>query len=196
VRVSLHQQDRPILDALVWAVDEVEHRLVHDATTPPDVPGPDELLSWQDHNARRDDPAPSFPFWDNAETRSTWYDEQPEGPLEPTARWWWRFRPVPRFDDPWVDACRLLIPIDTMGWPAATLAHAYRAPLDVIAPTVDLSVRFHRPAPAGEEWLLCEAESPLGAEGLVTATGRVWSAGGDLLASGGQTMLCRPGVPG
>jgi acyl-CoA thioesterase-2 len=59
--------------------------------------------------------------------------------------------------------------------------------------TVDLSVRFHRPT--GDEWLLSEAISPVGAGGLTAATGRVWDRAGRLLASGGQTMLCRPAGP-
>jgi acyl-CoA thioesterase len=29
-------------------------------------------------------------------------------------------------------------------------------------------------------------------DGLVASAGSVWSAGGQLLASGGQQMLCRP----
>jgi len=59
-----------------------------------------------------------------------------------------------------------------------------------VAVTVDLSVRFHRPA--DDEWLLIEAESPAAADGLVAADARVWDRSGTLLASGGQTMLCRP----
>ena len=101
-----------------------------------------------------------------------------------------RFRPTPRFDDPWVDACRFLIPIDTMGWPAGNLPHAYREPLPVVAVTVDLSVRFHHATE--DEWLLVEAVSPVAAGGLMAATGHVWDRAGTLLASGGQTMLCRP----
>jgi acyl-CoA thioesterase len=59
--------------------------------------------------------------------------------------------------------------------------------------TVDLSVRFHRPT--DDEWLLVEAVSPVAADGLVAATGRVWDLSGTLVASGGQTMLCRPAAP-
>ena len=119
----------------------------------------------------------------------------PTGPLRARSTrpspWWARFVPTARFADPWVDACRLLIPIDTMGWPAASQAHAYQEPLATVAVTVDLSVGFHRPA--DDEWLLAEATAPLAAGGLVAATGRVWDRSrGALLASGGQTMLCRP----
>lgn len=196
VRVSLHQGGRPVLEALVWGVDEGGPVLVHDAATMPDVPRPDEVRSWDERVAALDEPPPQFAFWRNVDHRPLdWIDDfPPDHPLDPVTRTWMRFRPTPRYDDPWVDACRQLIPIDTMGWPAAHRPHAYREPLEVIAPTVDLSVRFHRPA-GDEEWLLSETVSPVGAGGLMSATGRVWSPGGELLASGGQSMLCRP-VPG
>ncbi len=41
-RVEITQDDRPILDAMVWSVNEGEG-LEHDETTMPSVPGPDEL---------------------------------------------------------------------------------------------------------------------------------------------------------
>lgn len=50
---------------------------------------------------------------------------------------------------------------------------------------------FHDAAP-DEEWLLCDAHSPVGREGLVGATGRVWAPGGRLLASGSSSLICRP----
>lgn len=145
------------------------------AAIPPDQPRP-----------------PAVPFFDNIDQRALdWRDDwPPPEPLDPRARWWTRFRPTARFDDPWVDACRLLIPIDTMGWPAASMAHAHVDPPQAVAVTVDLSVRFH--GPTDDEWLLVEATSPVAGDGLVAATGRVWDTSGALVASGGQTMLCRP----
>jgi len=198
VRVSMRQGDRPILEALVWGVDDGGPELVHDITEMPEVPGPAEGVAWEEARewAPEEVRPPFFSFWGNIECRShDWWAEPPDEPLDPVVRWWMRFRPTPRFDDPWVDACRQLIPIDTMGWPAGHRRHVYREPLGVIAPTVDLSVRFHRPAPPGDEWLLCESISPIADGGLMAATGRVWSSDGVLLASGGQSMLCRPGSP-
>lgn len=196
VRVGIAQGDQPILEGLVWGVDGGGVTLDHDIPSMPEVPPPDELLSYDDRVAAMVDQGeevpPQFRFWDNLEHRPMgWHDEWPPAePLEPTSRWWLRFRPTPSFDDAWVDACRLLIPIDTMGWPAAHLAHAHDEPA-IIAPTVDLSVRFHRPA-HDDEWLLAEATSPVAAGGLISADGRVWNRRGELLASGAQTMLCRP----
>jgi acyl-CoA thioesterase II len=193
-RVSMTQGGRPILEALVWGADPGRDELDHDIAPLPDVPPPDEVPSWDDRMADVDpDDRPPFRFWDNLEQRPLqWREEWPPSvPAAPEGRWWFRFRPTPLFEDPWVDACRLLIPIDTMGWPAAFQAHAHIDPPEVIAPTIDLSARFHRPA-GDQEWLLCEAVSPVAAAGLVAASGRVWGRTGELLASGAQSMLCRP----
>jgi acyl-CoA thioesterase-2 len=196
VRVGIEQAGQPVLEGLVWGVDDGGVALEHEVPTMPEVPAPEELPSYDERVAALGDEAPpQFRFWDNLEHRPhRWHDEwPPPEPVEPTALWWLRFRPTPTFDDAWVDACRLLIPVDTMGWPAAHLAHAHEEPV-VIAPTVDLSVRFHRPA-HDDEWLLAEATSPVAAGGLVNASGRVWNRRGQLLASGGQSMLCRPAPP-
>jgi acyl-CoA thioesterase-2 len=195
-RVSLTQGGRPILEALVWGVDPGGVALAHDMAAGPDVLQPGGLPTRDERIAGipPDQRPPDMPFFRNVDQRALgWHDEwPPAGPEEPHGLWWFRFRPTPRFADPWVDACRSLIPVDTMGWPAASLAHAHVDPPQAIAVTVDLSVRFHRPA--DDEWLLVEAVSPVGADGLVAATGRVWDRAGTLVASGGQTMLCRPAV--
>ena len=172
-RVSITQGGRPVLEALVWGVDPGGAALEHDIAPAPEVPPPSEVPSWEERMADVD-PAdrPPFRFWNNIEHRPLqWRDDwPPPEPASPEGRWWFRFRPTPLFDDPWVDACRLLIPVDTMGWPAAFPAHAHVDPPEVIAPTVDLSAHFHRPA-TGEEWLLCDAVSPVAAGGLVVTAG-------------------------
>jgi acyl-CoA thioesterase II len=196
-RVSLTQGGRPILEALVWGVDPGGVTLDHDVAPAPDVPPPDAVPSREDRLATipPDEQPPAFPFFDNLDQHPlAWSDDwPPSGPLEPRAQWWSRFRPTATFADPWVDASRLLILVDTMGWPAASLAHAHVQPPQALAVTVDLSVRFHRPAE--NEWLLVEAASPVGAGGVVAATGHVWDRSGALVASGGQSMLCRPVTP-
>jgi acyl-CoA thioesterase-2 len=194
VRVSMRQGDRPIIEALVWGTDPGGPALEHDMPTMPDVPRPQEVLSVPERLAELDEPpaAPPYRFWANLEQRPLqWRDQWPPAePGDPEGRWWYRFQPTPVFDDPWVDAGRLLILVDTMGWPAAVQPHAHIDPLPIIAPNIDLSARFHRPA-HGDDWLLCEATSPVAEGGLMAATARVWSASGGLLASGGQTLLCR-----
>jgi acyl-CoA thioesterase len=79
--------------------------------------------------------------------------------------------------------------MDTMEWPAAVRAHTGQ--LQWIAPSLDLSVRFHRFAP-GSEWLLSDTSAPVATDGLIGGTATVWSDTGKLLASGGEQMLCRP----
>jgi acyl-CoA thioesterase II len=195
VRVSMRQGDRPILDGMVWAVDAGAVALDHDTAPAPDVVPPDELPTFAERLAAvpPDAPAPApFPFFANLDHRALdWRPEwPPPGPVEPRARLWLRFVPTARFDEPWADACRLLVPIDTYGWPAAHRAHAYKDPLPAVGVTVDLSARFHRPT--SDEWLLVEVVSPIAGDGLVAATGRLWDRSGALLASGEQTMLCRP----
>jgi acyl-CoA thioesterase len=196
VRVSLAQGDQPVVEALVWGIDGGAVELHHEIATMPDIPPPGSTPSYDERVAELGDEAgPQFAFWDNVEHQPlVWQDPWPPlHAVEPSALWWMRFRPTPTFDDPWVDAARLLIPIDTMGWPAAHLGYAHDDP-PIIAPTIDVSARFHQPA-TGDEWLLAEAVSPVAAGGVVNAVGRVWNERGQLLASGAQSMLCRPVPP-
>lgn len=187
-RVEITQDDRPILDATVWSVGEVEG-LEHDETIPPDLPGPDDRPNrW---GLVPDDRKTNFAFWDNLEGRPLDFEPQwpPDGPRPARWREWLRFLPTATFDDPWVDACRSVILVDLPGWPAAHRPHAWSEP-PFIAPTLDLSVAFHQPT-QGEEWLLCDGAAPLSTGGLFGWTARVWSPGGRLHASGGGQCLYR-----
>jgi acyl-CoA thioesterase-2 len=197
-RVEMTQGGRPLLEATVWSVGEVDG-LVHDTTFAPDVPGPAELRSVADlladlppdHVPAR----PPFPFWENFETRPLEFSvEPPTEPAEPVWRTWQRFDPEATFDDPWVDACRSLVLVDVQSWPSAVRQHYGRAD-QYIAPSLDLYVAFNDPQPASR-WLLCDGNGPLARDGLMTWTGRLWSDGGALVASGGGQMLCRRLPPG
>jgi len=83
-----------------------------------------------------------FPFWDNVEHRPL--DEPNPNQQLAVVREWARFRPIASFDDPFVDAARPLILLDTYGYPAT-----YRKYGDgpYIAPNLDTSVWFHRFSP-------------------------------------------------
>jgi acyl-CoA thioesterase II len=188
LRVSMTQANRSIFEAIVWVVGDVDG-LEHDATTMPPVPRPaqlesmEELLPAQDLQQR-------FRFWNNFEVRPIafvpWAERQPGAP---EWREWYRFRPSTNFDDPFADAARALLLIDTMGWPAACSAH----PRDTgyVAPSMDVNAQFHRLAPQCE-WMLVDAVAPLATEGLIGSQARVWSSDGQLLASGAGQLLCRP----
>jgi acyl-CoA thioesterase-2 len=187
-RVEVTQEGRPILDAMVWSVGDVDG-LEHDETSPPDVPDPDELPEIGE--LLPDDAAPPFPFWNNLEAKPLEFEVEwpPDGPRP--ARWqeWLRFTPTATFEDPWVDATRCVILVDLPSWPSAHRPHAWKQP-PFTAPTLDLNVAFHRPT-SGRDWLLCDGAAPLSTGGLFGWNARVWSTGGRLHASGGGQCLYR-----
>jgi acyl-CoA thioesterase-2 len=187
-RVEISQEGRPILDAMVWSVSDVDG-LEHDETTPPDVPGPDALPNIED--LLPDDAEPPFPFWRNFEAKPIDFvpDWPPAGPLAPRWREWLRFAPTATFEDEWIDAGRSLILVDLPSWPAAHRPHAWTQP-PFTAPTLDLNVAFHR-STREADWLLCDGSAPLSTDGLYGWTARVWSPGGRLHASGGGQCLYR-----
>jgi acyl-CoA thioesterase len=134
------------------------------------------------------EPGPPFPFWDNIESRP------PDGLAHkhrsfggaPETQMWYRFRPAAAFEDPFLDAGRLLVLIDVLPWSAAWSRYG---PTSWNAPNLDLVAWFHRPA-ADSEWLLGTGEAPLAEQGLIGGTTRIYDAGRRLLASGGAQLLC------
>lgn len=189
IAVSMTQAGTPILEALAWIVGDLDG-LEHDAAPMPDVASPDSLPSVGERLADGDR-GPYHAFWSNFDERPlAWVDNwQEREPAEPMFRSWFRYVPRDRFDDPFVDAGRALLLVDTVGWPAAV--RAYTPELPFYAPSIDVSARFHAAAPASP-WLLVEGRSPVARDGLVSSSVSVWSGDGHLLASGGQQMLCRP----
>ena len=187
LRVSLVQANRHCLEALVWVVVDGHEGLEHQAEAMPDVPAPDAVPSF-DERRRESDP-PGHRFWENLEARQiNWVHWDDHEPGEPRWQGWLRFRPTATFADPFVDAARSLLLIDTLLWPAACGAHAE---ITHLAPSLQTDVRFHQAAPE-EEWLLCDAYTHMGAHGLLGGTSNIWSRDGRLLASGGGQMFCRP----
>lgn len=188
-RVEISQDGRPVLDAMVWSVGEVEG-LEHDVTVAPDVPGPDELTSLADHMAATGEQAP-IPFMTNFDARPVDFERPwpPDGPREPTYHQWMRHQPTSTFQDPWVDGARSVILVDLPSWPATYRHHAWTEP-PYTAPTLDLNVAFHQPS-NNEPWLLCQGEAPISTRGLFGWNAHVWSPGGTLHASGGGQCLYR-----
>jgi acyl-CoA thioesterase len=184
LRVEMRQRDVAIMHALVWVTEELEG-LQHDVARMPEAPPPEGATLWS-HNA-------PLPIWRNIEGRMVGW---PEGQVweertagAPERLDWFRFEPQATFEDPFVDAGRSLVLIDTMMYSAAALA--YEEPMRYVAPSLDLSVQFHRPA-RDHEWLLCEAHSDVAERGLVAGTARLWTGDGRLIASGAQQMFSRP----
>jgi acyl-CoA thioesterase-2 len=185
LRVEMTQKGRKLLDAMVWLSDGGEG-YAHDDTTPPEVAKPSDLRPLDELLER---PAP-HPFWANIEQRPVAFvPYEQRAPGAPRELQWVRFRPQAVFDDPLLEAGRCAVILDTMGWPAASHAHA--GDPRFIAPTLSLNVDFHD-RDLGGEWLLSDAWSPVARGGLMAVSNRVWSADGRLLASSAMSLICRP----
>jgi acyl-CoA thioesterase-2 len=200
LRVSMTQGGKRIIETLVWAVADGIEPLEHAHAVMPDVPAAETIPTMEARMEAAGVEGPPFPFWVNIDNRGLQWrpDWPPPEPLSPEGRWWCRFRPTATFADPWSDAGRAFVLVDTYGWPAASAAHAWLSepggPPRYMAPNVDIHVTFHQFEPAAE-WLLVDAVSPVGADGLLGANVAVWTPGGRLLASGVQTMMVTR-VPG
>ena len=129
-RVEMTQEGRPVLDAMVWSVGQVEG-LEHVDATPPEVSDPADTPAWVDRRHDADDDGRPYVFWDNFEQRTldqaaTW---PPPGPLPPIWRTWVRYREGdPATEDAWVQAARLLVVLDVGSWPAGLAAPRPRRP--------------------------------------------------------------------
>jgi acyl-CoA thioesterase II len=185
LRVTVVQDDAPVLDGLVWTVEQLEG-VDHDATRIPLVPPaehvePLDMQRWGD----------MFPhsFWRNFDLRpvaphpSEWNEAR-----EPRGLVWARLRERPPLEDPFMDSARMLTVVDAFMFPAATFAHDELFPY--LAPSLDLAMSFHA-REAGSDWLLIDAYSPLSAGAVVGGQASIWSADGRLLASAMQQMLQR-----
>ncbi len=180
-RVRIVQDGRLVLEALVRTASEGPG-YQHDASPAPEVPDPESIAAPDEEDF--------YPFWKNLDRR--WVVPRELGPvpeaLPPHWISWHRFRPRATFDDPFLDAGRSLLLIDTLGWPAASLAHV--GP-EYIALSLDVTAWFHRLTP-GEEWLMAEHRGPVAEAGLMGVTGEVRNREGRLIASGGSQLLCVP----
>ncbi len=174
--VSMSQRGKPVLQALVRTAADAPG-YAHQQPRMPSVPPPQTL---HEHAHL------PFPFWQNIERRLV--GEETASSQQAIVREWTRFRPVACFDDPFLDAARSLILLDTYGWPAAYRKYRDRA---MVAPNLDTCVWFHQPA-SHSEWLLIDHECPIGHRGLLGTNGKVWSADGLLLATGGAQLCCLP----
>jgi acyl-CoA thioesterase II len=193
LRAEMYQDGERVLEAHAWVASPADG-LAHDHAPMPAVAGPEDT---PDAAARydslpADDPAPrpAPMFRRTVDCRildfERWTSSEP-GPAEAAA--WLRFVPRATFDDPWVDASRALIVLDTLTWGAACRAHGGGGRW--MAPTLDLTAQFHRAAP-DEPWFLACFRSAFAGAGAIATTGRVWARDGRLVASGASSLLCTP----
>lgn len=155
LRVTITQDERALLEAHVWTVEAELPGLEHSLAVAPDVAGPDELRSI----AELEPDAAPHRFWQNFDRKPISWTAPGDAPPPSTnsaIRQWMRFTPEARWqDDPWVNACRSVVLLDTFQWPAAHQPHSDRRSDQpaFIAPNIDLSIRFHRAVPSSE-WLV------------------------------------------
>jgi acyl-CoA thioesterase-2 len=188
--VRMTQRGAPVLQALVrTAADAAGHELQQELA--PNVPGPRELRSIEQLGTENE--RARFPFWENIERRpldQRWpLDPNPDTASRPAlVREWARLRPEACFEDPFLEAARSLILLDTYGWPALYRKYGEQTHM---APNLDTSAWFHRLSPASE-WLLIDHECLIGHRGLLGVSGRVWSEDGRLVATGSAQLCCLP----
>ena len=180
--VEMAQQGKPVLHAMVKTAAEAPG-YSHQHPTAPEAPLPETLKTYEQlHPGGR---RPPFSFWENLERRPIDQSTTDESG-EPLVRAWTRFRPTACFEDPFLDAARSLILLDTYGFPAA---YRHHRSWEYLAPNLDTGVWFHHFAPTSE-WLLIDSECATANGGLMGVGGRVWDAQGRLLATGSAQLCC------
>jgi acyl-CoA thioesterase II len=191
VSVTISQNGKPVLQAMVWAIDDGLAGLEHDEAPMPPVEPWSGLPTIQERAAERGEEWNAwYPFWNNFEQRPLdWVADWDNREFtEPLYRNWMRFVGADAAaDDAWTFAARLLLLVDLGGWPSVGRRHDTS---NFIAPSIDVSCEFHRMA-SRNGWFMLEGHSPFAGDGLVASHQRVWNDSGQLLASGISHLLCK-----
>lgn len=191
--VQMIQGDRRLADATVWAVADDLAGYEWDEATAPSVPAPDAITAPVATGG-----GSPYAFARNFEQRRVQtmteeeYEAFPGGPH--VAQAWMRFVPTSTFDDPWIDACRSLILLDTWAWAAAASGLGADERGRYLGPNLDVTARFHADA-SNSDWLLVDARAPVASGGLIGTDVSVWTFDGKLASSAGAQLICRP-APG
>jgi len=190
LHVTMTQGARAILEATAWTLGEIAPGLDdHGTLAMPESPPPESLSNWEELPAPMA-PSPRVVLWRNIDLRLIdWQGWHAAG--EPRIDGWYRFRPRATMPDAFTEAARSLVIMDAAMWLAAMNPHVRRA--RILAPTVELTVRFYHPART--EWLRCHARSDIALGGLIDGRAMVWSRDGALVAHGGCQMLYRAHGP-
>lgn len=187
--IAITQEGRPVFEGLVRTAAEVPG-LAHDVAEIPETAKPADLAPIQDL-VGEDDEGPRFSFWNNFDVKPVWPErfDDPEGlAYPPLFREWYRFRPRACFDDPFLEAARSLLMIDTGSWIAASKPHPGKG---FTAPNLDVTAWFHRAAPESE-WLFTDHRCETASGGQMGTHARIWDEQGRLLATGGAQLFCLP----
>jgi acyl-CoA thioesterase len=153
---------------------------------PPDVPPPDDLPTLPPVEAG--DPLPVIAMRDRYEQRWAIGPLPFTGASQAVAGGWIRLNPEEGSG-----------PVDHVL--VAALCDAWVPPIfsrvdeRVGVPTIDLTVHFREPLPAGDtDWFLVVFRSQMAADGFVEEDGEVWTASGRLLAHSRQLAVILPAV--
>ena len=183
--VRMLQDGRPMLQALIRTAAEAPG-FEHQQVTAPNVAEPEALKSWDQLFPNYE--GPHYSFWENLDSRPIDQRVGADRKSEQAVRQeWTRFIPQATFADPFVDASRALILLDTYGYPAAFERYGNEK---YIAPNLDTSMWFHQPSRS--DWLLIDHACPTAKDGLLFASGNVWDRSGTLIASGSAHLCCLP----
>jgi acyl-CoA thioesterase-2 len=190
ITAHVEQDGTAVLDAQVWFatpndVVRHDHAKAHRHGHPDDHPPISEYT----------DEKPGFPFWYNFEAKPLdWIEDWESFPGgDPEWAEWVKFVPTSTFDDPVLEAARLVLLADLPSFPAAVRAHP-GGPPTFVSPSLDLAVQFHRLADLGD-WLLVQGVTPIAERGLMGFRSEVWSADGRQVASGSGQLLLRAVQP-
>jgi acyl-CoA thioesterase len=184
LRISMLQDEKPVLEMLLWCGDRIEG-YVHTDAAMPEVPE-HGALGAHEYQAG----LPGFQtVWQNLEHRPCgplhWEREQAGAPRQ---RDWIRLLGFKPGADAFMEAGRYALLLDSFTWPAAAQAHA--GDPRFVAPTISLSIDFHQWTE--REWLLSDAHAPYASAGVIAIHNRLWSSEGEHLATAHGTLICRP----
>ncbi|MFY1703272.1 acyl-CoA thioesterase [Micromonospora sp. WMMA1923] len=187
------QHDKPIF-FMSASFQRAEEGLDHQAPTPPDVPGPDEVPTMAERLSRYPE---RLGIWGQIPRPiDVRYVGEPgwvrpgDRPAEPHQRVWMRVDgKLP--DDPLLHACLLTYASDLTLLDSVLSVHGeVWGPGGVVGASLDHALWFHRSFRA-DDWFLYDSTSPSasGARGL--ATGRMFTATGRHIATAVQEGLLR-----
>lgn len=180
ISVTMRQDGQPVMKALVRTASESDGHSHHIASIPTDS-RPGELKPFRFSGPG----STEYTYWDHFERR---LPEQPADSVAAKPRIEWiRSTPIASFENPFLDAARPLMMLDTFGYLGAL--ENYEQPL--FAPNLDTSAWFHD-IDAQTDWLMIEHVNPVARDGILFVDGNVWSEDGVLVASGSAQLLQLP----
>jgi acyl-CoA thioesterase II len=186
--VTMTQEGKPIFKGLLRTSaigDGLSYDEIRETTDGTRVIPRPETLPLYDENRNK---YGAHAFWKNFERRVI----HPEYLVDHCrTRWarreeWLRFKTDSIFSDPFVDAGRAMVLLDTFMWPAV---YRKMGDCNFIAPSLDITVFFHQQA-AQSRWLRVDAQGPFAQDGLIAGQGRVFDEQGRTIASGYSHLMC------